>query len=418
MIKSLKNFLSKKIVISLLFGISSGLPFALVFGTLSFWLKDYDVAYRTIGAFSLIRIPYSFKWVWAPVVEIVDIPYLRKIGKRRSWAVLSQLGLLFCVIGISFGNPSFSIMYIAVFALLISFFSATQDIVLDAFRVELFSDDAKSEVDGATTYVLGYRLGNIISSAGAIGLASVFSWNIVYFIMGLLFVFGICAVLWADEPKYIKKEDKGKKIWKRTLFRSLVLFMKNKYWVQSLLLVLIYRLSDAYFVPMAYPFYDDVGFSKVEIAYVSKIYGMFATILGGVLGGYIVNRIGILKGLILFGFLQGLTTLLYVPLYYMGNNLNWLIFTITLENLSSGMATTVIIAFMSMLCNKGYTAIQYAILSSLPGFARDIIASTSGHVLELTSWPIFFAISAALAIPAIIVSCYLYKKKPDFLLKT
>ncbi len=419
MIRSVKECFSKKMLISLLFGLSSGLPLALVFGTLSFWLKDCNIAYRTIGAFSLIRLPYSFKWIWAPIVEVLNIPLLKKMGKRRSWALLSQIGLLLSIIGISFSNPNQSIIYMAILALLISFFSATQDVVLDAFRVEIFSNDEKSEVNGATTYVLGYRFGNVISGAGAIGLASIFSWNMVYFIMALLLILGIIAVIWADEPEYKTAEDvENKKVWKITLLKALVLFTKNKYWISSLLLVLIYRLSDAYFAPMAYPFYDDIGFSKMEIAYVSKIYGMFATIIGGILGGYIVNRIGVLKGLILFAVLQGLTTLLYVPLYYVGNNINWLIFIVTLENLSSGMAVTVIIAFMSILCNKGYTAIQYAILSSLPGFARDIIASTSGQVLELTSWPAFFVISALLAVPAVLLCCYLYKKKPDFLLKT
>ncbi len=417
MIKGIKNYFSKNMMISLLFGISSGLPLALVFGTLSFWLKDYNVAYRTIGAFSLIRLPYSFKWVWAPVVEVCDIPFLKKIGKRRSWAILSQIGLMLSVVCISFGSPNQSIIYMAVLALFISFFSATQDIVLDAFRVEIFSGDTKREVDGATIYVLGYRLGTIISSAGAIGLASLFSWNVVYFVMGILFVLGIGAVLWADEPKCELKECDNKN-WKKTLFGALNLFMQNKYWVPSLILVLIYRLSDAYFAPMAYPFYDDVGFSKVEIAYVSKIYGVFATILGGLLGGYVVNKIGILKGLMLFAVLQGVTTLLYVPLYYVGNDIGWLVFTISIENVSSGMATTVIIAFMSILCNKGYSAIQYAVLSSLPGLARDVIASTSGQVLELTSWPMFFVISASFALPAVGLSYYLYKKKPEFLLKT
>ncbi len=415
--KDLGAYFSKKMLITLLFGISSGLPLALVFGTLSLWLKDYGIAYRTIGALSLIRLPYSFKWLWSPMVEVYNIPLLAKLGKRRGWSIFSQIGLLCTIICLSFSNPSSSIMYMAVIALLVSFFSATQDIVLDAFRVELFSKDANEEVKGATIYVLGYRLGNVISGAGAIGLASILSWNSVYLCMAVLLILGIIATLWADEPN-VKGDKCEKKIWHYAFYRAIILFMRNKYWISSILLVFVYRLSDAYFAPMAYPFYDDLGFSKFEIAYISKIYGMVATIVGGLLGGYIVNKIGILKGLILFAVLQGVTTALYVPLYYMGHNVLFLILTITFENLSSGMATTVIIAFMSMMCSKGYTATQYALLSSLPGLARDIFASTSGRVLELTSWPMFFVISALLTLPAVFVSCYLYKKRPDFLLKT
>lgn len=161
---------------------------------------------------------------------------------------------------------------------------------------------------------------------------------------------------------------------------------------------------------MAYPFYDELGFSKAEIAYISKLYGMGATIAGGLLGGCVLARIGLLKGLLIFAVVQGLTTALYIPLYYAGHNVWLLMLTISLENLSSGMATTAIIAFMSVLCDKGYTATQYALLSSLPGFARDVFASTSGWVLDQTSWPAFFLASAALAVPGTLLCLYLYKK--------
>ena len=330
-----------------------------------------------------------------------------------------QFGLMMSIIGISCFNPNENILVIAFVALLISFFSATQDIVLDAFRVEMFLGSNKKEVDGATVYVLGYRFGCVISSAGAIGLASSLPWSVVYFIMGCLILLGMGAVILAEEPEKTKDRAvlRSKKIWKYTVLRPLVLFMQKKYWGVALVLVFVYRLSDAYFGPMAYPFYDDLGFSKIEIAYISKLYGMFATIIGGILGGLIVNKIGILKGLFVFAILQGVTNGLFIPLYYAGHNVLFLIFTISLENLTSGMATTVIIAFMSILCSKGYTATQYAILSSLPGFTRDVFASSSGVVLEFTSWPVFFVISSLLALPAVVLSWFLLKKRPDYLLK-
>lgn len=416
-----KKCFSKDILITVAFGLSSGLPLALVFGTLSLWLKDYNIAYKTIGAFSLLRLPYSFKWLWAPLVENIRLPLLGRLGKRRSWAVFAQIGLLCSLICLSMLKPYSHLMFMAVAALGVSLFSATQDIVLDAFRVELFSKNAEREVHGATMYVLGYRLGNVISGAGAIGLAEILSWNEVYFINALLLLLGMAAVLTAREPEKAVEDNSFEKkrvsIWKYALIDPFKLFMQRPYWLVGLFIVFCYRLSDAYFAPMAYPFYAELGFSKTEIAYVSKLYGMAATIIGGLIGGYVLGRIGLLKGLLLFAVVQGLTTALYIPLYYVGHNVWFLMFTISLENLSSGMATTAIIAFMSILCDKGYTATQYALLSSLPGFARDVFAATSGWVLDATGWPMFFFISALLTVPGVCLCWLLYKKRPMYLLK-
>ena len=419
MSEKFKAYFSKNIMITLFMGISSGLPLALVAGTLSLWLKDYNIAYSVIGAFSLVRLPYSFKWLWAPVVDNVEIPVLNNLGKRRGWAIFSQLGLLFSIVLISLLNPQIDLKYMVVVAFFICFFSATQDIVLDAFRVELFSKTTNDEVNGATVYVLGYRLGNIISSAGAIGLASIYSWNVVYFINALFLILGIVAVLLANEPE-INKENEQKKgnVLRYALVEPFRLFSKKQHWLAALGLVFLYRLSDAYFGPLAYPFYDDLGFSKMEIAKISKLYGMIATIIGGVLGGYILNKIGLLKGILVFDVIQGVTTLFYITLYYAGHNIWFLIASVSFDNLCSGMATTVIIAFMSVLCDKGYTATQYALLSSLMGLSRDLFASTAGKVVEMTSWPVFFVITSMLSVPAILISYYLYKKRPSYLLKS
>lgn len=418
--RKLKIYFSKKMLITIAFGFSSGLPLALVFGTLSLWLKDYNIAYKTIGAFSLLRLPYSFKWLWAPMVETLKIPVLSKLGKRRSWAIFAQIGLLLSIVWLSLLKPDEGILYMALAALFVSFFSATQDIVLDAFRVEIFAGKHISEVKGATMYVLGWRFGSIVSSAGAIGMAAVVSWNVVYFVNALCVILGIIAVMLAKEPseKRSEKREIKNNVWQYALVSPFKQFMQKPYWVVCLCIIFSYRLSDAYFGPLAYPFYADIGFTKVEIAYVSKLYGMVATIIGGLLGGYVIGRIGLLKGLLIFGLLQGVTTAFYIPLYYIGHNVWFLMATISLENLCSGMATTAIIAFMSILCNQGYTATQYALLSSLPGFARDVFASTSGHVLEATSWPLFFGVSSLLALPAIVLCWYLYKKNPDYLINT
>lgn len=415
------DYFTKQMMIVLVLGFSSGLPLMLVFGTLSLWLKDYNIAYSAIGAFSLVRLPYSFKWLWAPAVETFNIPLLACLGKRRSWSLLAQIGLFISLLGLSFLEPSGAISLMAAVTLCVSFFSATQDIVLDALRVEMFDGKNEEEVKGATIYVLGYRIGILVSGAGAIGLAAFYSWNIVYLINALLLVLGMIAVLMVEEPEHVtqkKHNDESKPLWQYAFIEPLREFIKHPYWLAALLVVFSYRLSDAYFGPMAYPYYDDLGFSKGEIAYITKIYGMAATIIGGILGGVLLARIGLIRGLIWLSFVQGITTALYIPLYYVGHNIWFLMFTISLENLSSGMATTAIIAFMSVLCNKGHTATQYALLSSLTGVARDIFASTSGYVLELTSWPIFFGISALMTLPGAAFCLYLYKKRPAYLIKS
>ena len=419
--KKYADYFTRRMLIVLTLGFSSGLPLMLVFGTLSLWLKDYDITYSAIGAFSLVRLPYSFKWLWAPATEAFKIPLLQHLGKRRSWALLAQLGLFVSLLVLSCLKPSGSVMLMAIVTLWVSFFSATQDIVLDALRVEMFEGKNEEEVKGATIYVLGYRIGIVVSGAGAIGLAAFYSWNTVYLINALLIILGMIAVLAVEEPIHEKpkehRED-NRPLWQYAFIDPLKEFIKHPYWLAALWVVFSYRLSDAYFGPMAYPYYDDLGFTKGEIAYITKIYGMAATIVGGILGGVLLARIGLIKGLILLSFVQGITTALYIPLYYVGHNVWFLMFTISLENLSSGMATTAIIAFMSVLCNRGYTATQYALLSSLTGVARDLFASTSGYVLELTSWPIFFGISALMTLPGAAFCFYLYKKRPEYLLKS
>ena len=420
MANRLSTYFSRKMFLTIAFGFSSGLPLALVFGTLSLWLKDYHIAYRTIGAFSLLRLPYSFKWLWAPLVEHTAVPGLKSLGKRRSWALFSQAGLFAGLVCLSGLTPDDGIIFMAMAALFISFFSATQDIVLDAFRVELFRDNQEQEINGATMYVLGYRIGSVVSGAGAIGLAAVLSWNEVYFINALLLLLGMAAALAAKEPaaeNVLSVKTDKKQILTNAVIEPLKQFMSKPYWVVALLIVLCYRLGDAYFGPMAYPFYADIGFSKIEIEYISKLYGMAATIIGGVLGGYVLARVGLMRGLLWFAVWQGVTTALYIPLYYVGHNIWFLMFTISLENLSSGMATTAIIAFMSVLCDKGHTATQYALLSSLPGFSRDVLASTSGWFVDQTSWPVFFLFSAFLAVPGMILCRYLYKKRPTYLIQ-
>ena len=399
------TYANKKMILMIVFGFASGFPFLLVFNTLSLWLKDVHFGYAAIGAFSLVKMPYAFKWLWSPVVDGIKIPILGRLGRRRSFGILTELCLFISLFLMSRWTPEIGRFYLVLTALAMSFFSATLDIVLDAYRVELFLQNQDEQAAGSAIFVLGYRLGLLFSGAGALMLASVMSWNSVYFVMSLGTFVGIIAMLLTREPIALKESELPKQTFcsfiKENVVKPFKDIISRPNWKMILLLILVYRLSDAYVGPMAYPFYDAMGFSKIEIAYVIKIYGMAATIIGGIYGGLYLKKYGIYKGLYWCAWLQGITTAFYAVLSVVGDNTPMLILTISIENFVSGMATAALVAYMSSLCNVLYTATEYAFLSSLLSLTRDLVASTSGMLLELTNWPVFFIISGALCLPAV-----------------
>ena len=413
-------YLDKRMLTMVALGFSSGFPLLLVFGTLNLWLKDAGISYAAIGLFSLVKTPYSFKWAWSPLIDRIKLPLFCRLGRRRGWALFTQIILMLSILCMSTVNPSASPLTMAFFAVLVTIASASQDIVLDAYRIERFT--AKEQGAGVAIFVLGYRFGLIFSGAGAIWMASVMSWNNVYVIMSLGALVGMVAILCSKEPAQDSKKTqisysgplrkRIKKFLLTAVYDPFKDFMRKPDWAVILLFIFFYRMSDAYMGPMAYPFYDDMGFSKVEIAYVSKLYGMMATILGGIAGGLIINRFGIMKSLFWFGVLQGITNLMFVAQSYAGHNIYLLTVTISLDNISAGMGATALVAYLSSLCNIAYTATQYALLSSLMSFARDVFAATSGFLAAKVSWDIFFFITALMVIPGLILLAYLTKKYP------
>ena len=427
MIKYIKNiyeiYFNKRMISMLLFGFSSGFPLALVFGTLSFLLKDYGIAYASIGAMSLVKIPYSLKWLWSPIVDNVKVPFLYKMGRRRSWALITQILLGIFIFLMSTVNPQQNLYLLAIFAFITSFLSATQDIILDAYRVESFNDEPEKLSSGVAIFVLGYRLGLIFSGAGAIYLASKISWSSVYIIMSLGVLIGLTAIIFSKEAvdyEY-KKLDWNKKnirqFFNDSLINPFVSFLKNNNWFWILAFIFTYRLSDSYFGPMSNPFYDDMGFTKEEIAFVTKIYSIVMTIIGGLLGGIIVLKTGIRKSLLLFGFTQCITTMLFSVQAHYGHNMPLFMIVVALEYLSSGLATTAFVAYISSLCNKLYTATQYALLSSVMSLSRDIFSATSGVVYQYaenifpnSGWIIFFIISGLMSLPSIFIILFCIKK--------
>ena len=427
MINYLKNiydiYFNRRMINMLLMGFASGFPLPLVFGTLSFLLKDYGIAYASIGAISLVKIPYSLKWLWSPIVDNVKIPFLYKMGRRRSWALITQILLGISIFLISTVNPQQNLYLLAIFAFITSFLSATQDIILDAYRVESFNDDPEKLSSGVAIFVLGYRLGLIFSGAGAIYLASKISWSAVYVIMSLGVLVGLTAIIFSKEAvKYEYKTLKWepgdiKKFFNDSLINPFVNFIKNENWFWILAFIFTYRLSDSYLGPMSNPFYDDIGFTKEEIAFVTKIYSIVMTIIGGLLGGIVVIKLGMRKSLLLFGFTQCVTTMLFSLQAYYGHNMPLFMVVVALEYLSSGLATTAFVAYISSLCNKLYTATQYALLSSVMSLSRDIFSATSGVVYQYAEnavpgcgWIIFFIISGLMSLPSVFIILFCIKK--------
>lgn len=391
-------------------GFSSGFPFLLVASTLSLWLTEADVSLKTIGIFSLVRIPYSFKWLWSPFVDRVRLPWFGQLGRRRGWAILSQLMLMAALAAMAGVNPKEHTGLLMLFAVFTAFASATQDIVLDAYRVESFA--VKEQGAASAVFMIGYRLGTIFSGAGALVLATFLSWPMVYLLMAAGTLVGIVTVLAAPEPQEVSLEmplsgnsrlEKFKAFLVRAVKMPLADFITRPHWVMILLLVMLYKLCDAYMAPMAMPFYADMGFTKIEIASVTKIYGIVATIIGSLLGGAIVSRYGLYKSLIIGSLAMGVTTLMFTVQSYYGNNLYLLMITISLDNLAGGMSTTALVAYISAQCHAAFTATQYALLSSFMGILRDALAATSGVVVQLVGWASFFVFSTLLAVPGLIL---------------
>lgn len=410
---------NKKMLSMIGLGFSSGFPLVLVSSTLSLWLKESGLSYAIIGLFALTKTPYSFKWMWSPLVDKIRAPIFWRLGRRRGWAFLLQIFLMLSILAMSRVDPQQSPWLMAFFAFLVVFFSASQDIVLDAYRIDVF--EGKDQGAASAVFVLGYRFGLIFAGAGALWLAEILSWHSVYAIMSLGAVVGAVSILCSkeadNEPEYKPSREKlpfkGRinRFLKEFILEPFLDFAKHKKWWVLLLFVFCYRLGDEYKGAMAFPFYIDMGFTKSQIASISKLYGMIATICGGLIGGIMVNRMGLKKTLLIAGILQGVTNFVYVGQAYMGDNPYFLALTICMDNLAGGMAATALVAYMSSLCSIAYSATQYALLSSMTSLTRDIIGASSGYVAEVLAWPWFFTISGLLVLPMLFLYAYMSKHK-------
>lgn len=417
-------------------GFSAGLPFILVSSTLSAWLADEQVSLSVIGYFSLVGVAYSIKVFWAPIIDRLPLPILtRFLGKRRSWMLLSQIGIALGLWAMSQVPVVSGLQQIALLAVWIAFCSATQDIVIDAYRIEAVA--VKFQGAMAATYVFGYRVSLLVAGAGAFYVAEYMSWQIAYQVMALSMLVGIISTLVIHEPKH--GVDQATQEIERNLEESLKVtsdlgwltgflkwfldavvspfvefFQRNgRSGMLILALIGLYKMSDIAMGVMANPFYLDLGFSKKEIADVTKIFGFFMTILGTSLGGVFVVKYGIMRPLLLGAVIVALTNLLFAVLAVVEPSIYLLAGVVSADNLCGGIASAVFIAYLSSLTNSAYTATQYALFSSLMTLPAKLIGGFSGEIVSGYGYDVFFVYASLIGVPAIILVALVMRIQSD-----
>lgn len=402
----IRVYTKRSILLQFLLGIPSGLPLALTASTLTVWLSEAGVSKASIGIFAAVALPYSLKFLWAPLLDGLNVPLLsRMLGRRRSWMLATQLALVAATVIMALGKPEISPFYVGLSALFLAFCSASHDIAKDAYRVEILPVEEQGA--GVASFVLGYRIGAIVSTAGALYLATYTNWQSTYLIMALILLVLTLPIFFTAEPVSPRVAAELPKTLGSWLGHFVVEpfadFIKRPQAIIILAFILLYRMSDAFLGIMANPFYIELGFSKTQIAEVVKLYGLFATILGSILGGSIVYRFGVYKALWVGGLLASLSNLMFVWQEHVGAEPYALALTITTDNLSGGVATAAIVAYMSGLCNREFTATQYALLSSLVAVGRSWLSTPAGVAAEQFGWDGFFILSTFIGIPALLL---------------
>jgi PAT family beta-lactamase induction signal transducer AmpG len=445
--EALGVYLHPRVIGMLFLGFSAGLPFLLVFSTLQFWLAESGYEPKTIAFFSWIGLTYSIKFFWAPVIDRTPLPVLtRHMGKRRSWMLLAMLGIGGGLVGIAMTDPRDSLTALVLFALVVAFSSATQDVALDAYRIEAVDEDVQGAM--SANYQLGYRIALLVAGAGALYIAEFASWTTAYLVMAALTAVGIVTVLIIREPEHLMDADAWRRETRVVAFLERNAGMPAKWravsaWfigavicpfvdffarkevlaVVILIFVCVFRISDITMGSMATKFYYDLGFTKTEVANVIKVFGFAMTILGAFLGGTLVMRYGIMRPLVLAAFLIASTNLLFALLALVGHDIAMLAAVISADNITGGLAGSVFIAYLSSLTSASYTATQYALFSSLMTLPGKVIGGFSGviaqgfglrigadgGVLNPDAYAYFFVYVAVIGIPSVLLALYLMR---------
>ncbi len=395
MIEWLRVYGNRRVLMLLGLGFSSGLPLALTGSTLQAWMTVEKVDLRVIGIFSLVGLPYTLKVLWAPVMDRFTLPFL---GRRRGWIGLAQVLLALGLVGLSFSSPASMPWLVAFLALTVAFLSASQDIVIDAYRADVLREGELGA--GAATTVVGYRLALLVSGALALILSDHLSWSHVYILMAVLMGGGLFFTLGAPEPeeKVVAPRSLREAVWE-----PLVTYFHRSRAVEMLLFIMLYKLGDAIAGAMTTPFLLDMGFSRTDVGMANKALGLITTIVGTLAGGGIISKLGIHRSLWIFAFLQAGSNLTFTALAVAGTNYPIMVGAVAVENLCGGMGTAAFIAFMMSLCDKRFTATQYALLTSFMAVTRVVAGVPTGFMVNSLGWPMFYAVSVLGALPGILL---------------
>ena len=382
-------------LVSFLMGFACGVPLLLTISVLQAWMKEEGVDLTVIGLFSLVGLPYTLKFLWAPVLDRYTILVL---GRRRGWLLVIQMLLVLAIAGLGMTSPARSPWLLAWMAFLVTFFSASQDIVVDAYRREDLNDNELGL--GSSLYVNGYRVGMLLAGSGGLILADHISFRLVYLLMAASMTVGILTTLFCREPIV---EACTPQSFREAVILPFIDYFQRDGALLILLFILLYKIGDQMASTMTTPFYLDIGFTKTQIGAVAKLFGFWATIAGGLLGGIVLLRLGILRSLWIFGILQAVSTAGFSLLSLAGNNLALLAAVIGFENLSGGMGTAAYVAYMASLTNKKFTATQYALLSSLMGIPRVLASAPTGFMAKALGWTTFFVVCTLVALPGLLL---------------
>jgi PAT family beta-lactamase induction signal transducer AmpG len=412
---SLAVYRDRRVLLILLLGFSSGLPLLLTASTLSAWLATVGVKRAAIGAFALVATPYSLKFLWAPLMDRLKPPL--PLGRRRGWGITIQALLVAAMLGLAACDPKRNLTAMAALAVAVAFLSATQDIVIDAFRVEYLPLELQGP--GAGTIETGYRIAMLVSGAGTLVIAARVGWFTAYATMAALQAACMFVFLASPEPAVSTEaamaeaaEHESVSQWfKKAVAGPFADFMRRPIWPVILLFVVGYKVGEGMASIMANPLYISLGFTLDQIAAVSKFVGFFGTVVGALLGGVVTVRFGILRSLMICGVLQLLGNLFYVLQVVGGHRLSYLAICVTAEQLTAAMASAALIAYLSSLCSPEFTATQYALLSSLAAVGRSVVASSSGVLADAFGWVQFFLITSAVTVPALLLLLWIMRRE-------
>lgn len=393
----LRIFTQRNAAVLLLLGFASGLPLALTAGTLQAWMTVENVDLKTIGFFSLVGQAYVFKFLWSPMMDRYTPPFL---GRRRGWLLVTQLALIAGIVAMGFMQPSRDLTLLAALAVLVAFCSASQDIVFDAWKTDVLPPEERGS--GAAITVLGYRLAMLISGGLALWLADRYlGWQATYWLMALLMVPGLIATLLAREPEAPVREPHSLR--QAVAFPLKDFFQRNNAWL-LITLIILYKLGDAFAASLTTTFLiRGVGFSAGDVGLVNKTLGLLATIIGALYGGVLMQRLSLFRALMIFGVLQAVSNFAYWLLAVTPPHLWSMASAVFIENLCGGMGTAAFVALLMTLCNKSFSATQFALLSALSAVGRVYVGPAAGWLVELWGWPVFYAFTVVAAVPGLLL---------------